>query len=65
MRAIYYFHSEQMPLYLLTLFAKATAPTWSKSDRNELAELTGALVIWKAKGPDISRKGSSTASNKD
>ena len=50
-RVIYYFHNEQMPLYLLTLFAKGDRANLSKSDRNELAELTGALVsIWKAKG---------------
>lgn len=33
-RVIYYFHSEAMPLYLLTLFAK-----------NERAELVGLLVV--------------------
>jgi hypothetical protein len=48
---IYYFHDEHMPLYLLTLFAKGDRANLSKAERNELADLTGALVnIWKAKG---------------
>lgn len=50
-RVIYYFHDEDMPLYLLTLFAKGDRANLSKAQRNELAGLTGALVsIWKAKG---------------
>jgi hypothetical protein len=50
-RVIYYFHDDQMPLYLLTLFAKGDRANLSKAERNELAELTGALVnIWKSKG---------------
>jgi len=50
-RVIYYFHDDRMPLYLLTLFAKGDRANLSKAERNELAELTGALVnIWKSKG---------------
>ena len=50
-RVIYYFHDERMPIYLLTLFAKGDRANLSKAERNELADLTGALVsIWKAKG---------------
>lgn len=50
-RIIYYFHDEDMPLYLLTLFAKGDRANLSKAERNELAELTGALLsLWKAKG---------------
>ena len=50
-RDIYYFHAEHMPLYLLTLFAKGDRANLSKAERNELADLTHALVsIWKAKG---------------
>ena len=46
-RVIYYFHSELMPLYLLTLFAKNERANISKSERNELAELVELLVqIW-------------------
>ena len=50
-RVIYYVYDEHMPLYLLTLFAKGDRANLSKAERNELAELTTALVsIWKAKG---------------
>ena len=50
-RAIYYFHDEHMPLYLLTLFAKGDRANLSKAERNELADLTRLLVsLWKAKG---------------
>ena len=43
-RVVYYFHSEAMPLYLLTLFAKNERANLSKTERNELAELVGLLV---------------------
>ena len=46
-RVIYYVHSEKMPLYLLTLFAKNERANISKAHRNELAELVDLLVhIW-------------------
>ena len=46
-RAIYYFHSGKMPLYLLTLFAKNERANLSKVERNELAGLVTVLVdIW-------------------
>jgi hypothetical protein len=46
-RVIYYVHSEQMPLYLLTLFAKNERANISKAERHELAELVDLLVqIW-------------------
>jgi hypothetical protein len=46
-RVIYYVHSEQMPLYLLTLFAKNEHANISKAERHELAELIDLLVqIW-------------------
>ena len=46
-RAIYYFHSGKMPLYLLTLFAKNERANLSKAERNELAGLVTVLVdIW-------------------
>lgn len=46
-RVIYYFHSESMPLYLLTLFAKNERANISKAERNELAEVVELLVqIW-------------------
>jgi hypothetical protein len=43
-RVIYYFHSELMPLYLLTLFAKNERANLSKAERNALGELVGLLV---------------------
>jgi hypothetical protein len=43
-RIIYYFHSELMPLYLLTLFAKNEQDNLSKADRNEMAKLVDILV---------------------
>lgn len=42
-RVIYYFHSEAMPLYLLTLFAKSERANLSKAERNELARLVDLL----------------------
>ena len=47
MRVIYYFHSEAMPLYLLTMFAKNERANLSKAERNALAGLVDLLVqIW-------------------
>ena len=43
-RVIYYYHSELMPLYLLTLFAKNKQDNLSKAERNELAKLVDILV---------------------
>lgn len=43
-RVIYYVHSELMPLYLLTLFAKNERANISKAERNELAYLVELLV---------------------
>ena len=43
-RVIYYVHSEAMPLYLLTLFAKNERANLSKAERNALADLVGLLV---------------------
>ena len=46
-RVIYYVHSDAMPLYLLTLFAKNEKANINKAERNELAELVELLVqIW-------------------
>jgi len=46
-RVIYYFHSEAMPLYLLTMFAKNERANLSKAERNALAGLVHVLVqIW-------------------
>ncbi len=43
-RVIYYVHSDLMPLYLLTLFAKNERANISKAERNELVELVELLV---------------------
>jgi len=43
-RVIYYFHSEAMPLYLLTLFAKNERANIIKAERNDLAKLVDVLV---------------------
>jgi hypothetical protein len=46
-RVVYYFHSDAMPLYLLTMFAKSDRANLSKAQRNELAEWVDLLVeIW-------------------
>lgn len=42
-RVIYYFHSDRIPLYLLTMFGKGEMDNLSKAERNELAELVGLL----------------------
>ena len=42
-RVIYYFHSEIMPLYLLTVFAKNERADLSQAERNELAALIESL----------------------
>ncbi|MFN3543996.1 MAG: type II toxin-antitoxin system RelE/ParE family toxin [Thiobacillus sp.] len=43
-RVIYYFHSDRMPLYLLTLFAKNERANLTRAERNELAGLVDMLV---------------------
>lgn len=43
-RIIYYVHSDAMPLYLLTLFAKSERANLSKAERNDLAALVVTLV---------------------
>ncbi len=49
-RAIYYFHSEAMPLYLLTVFAKNEQANLTHAERNELAGLVDTLVsVWLAR----------------
>jgi len=46
-RVVYYFHSEAMPLYLLTMFAKNERANLSKAERNALGGLVDVLVqIW-------------------
>ena len=40
---IYYFHSEAIPLYLLTVFGKGEKADLSQAERNELAKLVQVL----------------------
>ena len=42
-RVIYYFHSETLPLYLLTVFGKGEKADLSQAERNELAKLVQIL----------------------
>ena len=42
-RVIYYFHSEALPLYLLTVFGKGEKADLSQTERNELAKLVQVL----------------------
>src|SRR6185295_18316965 len=42
-RVIYYFHSEAMPLYLLTVFGKNEQANLSRAERNDLAGLVDIL----------------------
>lgn len=47
-RVIYYYHSDVMPLYLLTLFGKNEKANLTQAERNALADLVGLLVAsWK------------------
>ena len=49
-RVVYYFHSEQMPLYVLTVFGKGEKANLSKAERNELAGLVKLLVrAWESR----------------
>lgn len=50
-RVVYYFHSEAMPLYLVTLFAKSERANLSKAERNALAGLVDVLQATKRNKP--------------
>ena len=43
-RVIYYFYNDSAPLFLLTIFGKNEKANLSKSERNELAQLTKLLI---------------------
>lgn len=43
-RVIYYFHSERIPLYLLTIFAKNERADLNQKERNDLARLVEVLI---------------------
>jgi hypothetical protein len=50
-RVIYYFHSEAMPLCLLTVFGKNEKANLSKAERNDLADLVRMLKAIVEKRP--------------
>ena len=43
-RVIYYYHSESIPLFLLTVFGKSEKANLSKAERNEFARFTSILI---------------------
>jgi len=43
-RVIYYYHSEGMPLYLLTLYGKSEKDNLTAGERNDLTKLVSMLV---------------------
>ena len=43
-RVIYFFHSMEIPLFMLNIFAKNEKSNISKVERNELKQLSGLLV---------------------
>jgi hypothetical protein len=43
-RVIYYFHSERLPLYLLTIFGKNEKANLTKAEANALSKLVKLLV---------------------
>lgn len=43
-RVIYYYHSQRIPLFLLTIFGKNEQANLSKADRNQLAKLVDLLI---------------------
>jgi len=49
-RVIYYFHSEALPLYLLTVFGKGEKADLSQAERNELAKLVQVLKGYAKEG---------------
>jgi hypothetical protein len=49
-RVIYYFHSDKLPLYLVTLFAKNEQDNLTTEERNDLAKLVDILIsTWEKK----------------
>jgi len=43
-RVIYYYHNDQMPIFLLSIFSKSEKSNLTKSERNDLAKFTTHLV---------------------
>jgi len=56
-RVIYFFHSMEIPLFILNVFAKNEKANISQAERNELKKLTGLLVKqYNTKGRNYERK---------
>lgn len=49
-RVIYYFHSEALPLYLLTVFGKGNKADLSQAERSGLARLVQVLKRYAREG---------------
>jgi hypothetical protein len=43
-RVISFYHSEQLPVFLITVFAKSQQANLTRGERNELAKLASILV---------------------
>jgi hypothetical protein len=43
-RVIYYYHNEQYPIFLLTIFGKSEQANVRKAERNALAKMIHALL---------------------
>ena len=43
-RVIYYYHNENIPLFLLTVFGKGEKANLTKAERNDLAKLNSLLL---------------------
>jgi len=51
-RIIYYFHSDKLPLYLVTLFAKNERDNLSAQERNDLSKLVDILISTTLEGKE-------------
>lgn len=49
-RIIHYFHSDALPLYLLTMFGKGEKADLGNAERNELAKLVQVLKAYAKEG---------------
>ncbi len=52
-RVIYYFHSETLPLFLLTVYSKSQQANLTKAERNEYKRLVPLLVKAYAKSRQL------------
>ena len=55
-RVIYYYHSPQIPIFLLTVFAKNERDNLSQAERNLLKQLTTELVTTYQRGAAHERR---------